>query len=151
MSDRTGHCLCGAVTLHVADFPAEFGACHCEMCRRWTGAAFLAATVAPASLRLDGAANVARYQSSDWAERAWCATCGTHLWYRLTGPEGAYEIPVGLLDDPDGLDFSSEIYVDCRPDSYAFEGTARRAIRPACGGSDPRGAIRCRWAISRYN
>ncbi|PQO22815.1 aldehyde-activating protein [Rhodobacteraceae bacterium WD3A24] len=135
MSDRIGHCLCGAVALRIVDFPREFGACHCEMCRRWTGSAFLAATVPPERVQvIAGADHVARYQSSGWAERAWCSRCGSNLWYRLVGPRGAYEIPIGLLDDPDGLVFSSEIYIDCRPDSFAFEGTAARETmtRAAC-------------------
>ncbi len=127
MSDRSGHCICGAVRLHVADFPPEFGACHCETCRRWTGSAFLAATVPPERVHVAGGDHVARFRSSDWAERAWCARCGTNLWYRLTRPGGAYEIPIGLLDDTRGLKFSSEIYVDCRPDCFAYEGTAARA------------------------
>lgn len=40
---RSGHCLCGAVRITVTDPPQELGACHCGMCRRWTGSAFLAA------------------------------------------------------------------------------------------------------------
>ena len=39
--ERTGHCLCGAVQ-YTATLPEEgLGACHCEMCRRWTGGPYV--------------------------------------------------------------------------------------------------------------
>ncbi|TMV58177.1 GFA family protein, partial [Thioclava sp. BHET1] len=63
------------------------------------------------------------YQSSSWAMRAWCRECGSGLYYRVTeaGPYAEdYEIPLGLFDDPNGLRMEREIYVDHRPDSYAF-------------------------------
>ncbi|MFP4275484.1 MAG: GFA family protein, partial [Paracoccaceae bacterium] len=109
MTDRTAGCLCGAVRLRISDMPSGFGACHCEMCRRWTGAAFLAVETPAAGVTVErGADRIARYQSSGWAERAWCGTCGSHLWYRVTraghAGAGCHEIPLGLLDDPSGRD-----------------------------------------------
>ncbi|MFP4239854.1 GFA family protein [Rhodosalinus sp.] len=130
LGDRTAGCLCGAVRMTLRDMPRSYGACHCEMCRRWTGAAFLAVSLPGDSVRIEGAERIGRIQSSGWAERAWCTRCGSGLWYRVTldGVSGAggYEIPIGLLDDPNGLSFDREIYVDCRPDSLAFEGMAQR-------------------------
>jgi hypothetical protein len=126
----TGRCLCGAVRLAISDLPRGFGACHCEMCRRWTGSAFLAVETPADRVTVDGSADVARLQSSDWAERAWCARCGSTLWYRVTTPGtpgfGSYEIPLGLLDDANGLAFETEIFADCCPDSYAFAGGETR-------------------------
>lgn len=131
MTDRTAGCLCGAVRLRLSDMPSGFGACHCEMCRRWTGAAFLAVETPAAGVEIaQGAERIARIQSSDWAERAWCAACGSHLWYRVTleGHPGAdsYEIPLGLLDDPSGLTFEREIFIDCKLDGFAFAGQDAR-------------------------
>jgi hypothetical protein len=126
----TGGCLCGAVRLSITELPGSFGACHCEMCRRWTGSAFLAVETPAERVHVEGADAVARMQSSDWAERAWCARCGSPLWYRVTEPGvagfGAYEIPLGLLDDASGLRFATEIFADCKPDSYTYEGMAAR-------------------------
>lgn len=131
MSTRAGHCLCGAVRFVAQDVPESFGACHCEMCRRWTGSALLGVTVPAASVAWEGTEHVASYQSSNWAERAWCAKCGSALWFRVTA-ESAYsadiELPIGLFDDADGFRLASEIYIDHKPDSYAFAGEGRKLM-----------------------
>lgn len=129
---RSGGCLCGAVRFDAALTTREFGACHCEMCRRWTGSALLALTVPQANVTWQGAENIARFQSSDWAERAHCARCGTPLWYHVTmdGPMAAsLELPIGLFDDAGGLTFGNEIYIDHKPDSFAYAGDRPRLTR----------------------
>lgn len=121
----TGHCLCGAVSFTARDVPKTFGASHCGMCHRWTGSAFLGVTVQESDLDWTGAGNIKRLQSSDWAERAWCDKCGSGLWYRVTAGglhKGGYEIPIGLLDDTTGLQLVREIFVDRKPDAFAFAG-----------------------------
>ena len=122
---RTGRCLCGAVQVSIRNIERTAGVCHCENCRRWTGLAMMAITVQPEDIAIVGSDNVAVYPSSDWATRSFCATCGSTLWYRLTIPsieEGRYEIPLGLLDDPSGIHLTHEIYIDRKPDGYAFAG-----------------------------
>ncbi len=81
-----GHCLCGAVTVTVAGaHDPRPGACHCRMCQRWSGGLFLCFNADAEGVTVQGP--VARFQSSDFAERAFCAVCGSHLWMRNTGPE----------------------------------------------------------------
>ena len=121
----TGKCMCGAVTLTLRAVPADYGTCHCEMCRRWTGSALLGVTVQQDDVTVGGADNVRTIQSSDWAERAWCDRCGSGLWYRVTaaGPHfGAYEIPIGLLDDANGMQMTREIFIDDKLDAFTFAG-----------------------------
>jgi len=125
MNIHTGQCMCGAVRFEITDLREDFGACHCKMCQRWAGSALLAITVPAATIRWQGEAAIARYQSSDWAERGWCATCGSNLFYHVTadGPhKDAYEIPVGLLDDATGLRLTREIFIDRKPDCFALAG-----------------------------
>lgn len=123
-AERIGRCLCGAVGVTVHSTAHDLSACHCDMCRRWTGVAFLSIGVAEDGLRLTGTDNVRSYSSSDWAERSFCATCGSTLWYRLKpgwGPNDYY-IAAGLLDDLSGLRLTSEIYIDHKPAAFAFTG-----------------------------
>ncbi|SDX33843.1 GFA family protein [Roseicitreum antarcticum] len=132
LSTRSGGCMCGAVRLSAGLTTHDFGACHCAMCRRWTGSALLGITVPVANVDWQGAENIATYQSSDWAERANCRTCGSALYYHVTmeGPMSAHlEIPVGLFDDADGLNFDNEIYIDHKPDSYTYAGERSRLTR----------------------
>lgn len=128
---RTGGCLCGAVRF-TAELPStDYGACHCEMCRRWTGSALLGISAPAGKVTWRGEENIATRQTSGWAMRAWCRECGSGLWFRVTdeGPySGDVEIPVGLFDDANGLRMTSEIYIDHKPDSYAFAGDGRKLM-----------------------
>ena len=71
---RTGGCLCGAVRFSARLTNTRFGACHCEMCRRWTGSALLGLTVPTGNIDWQGADHIATRQTSAWAMRAWLCT-----------------------------------------------------------------------------
>ena len=134
MSARTGGCMCGAVRFSAVEVPARFGACHCEMCRRWTGSALLGVTLKKGGVVWQGAEHIATVQSSSWAERGWCAKCGSGLYFRVT-LEGEYsdeiELPVGIFDDPNGFEMTNEIYIDHKPDSFAYAGEGRKTMTRA--------------------
>jgi hypothetical protein len=132
--ERSGGCLCGAVRFRAALTGTNFGVCHCQMCRKWTGSALLGITVPAANVEWVGVEHIARRQSSAWGERAWCADCGSALWFRVTvdGPHaGNLELPVGTFDDANGLTMTNEIYIDHKPDSYAFAATDRQVLTRA--------------------
>jgi hypothetical protein len=69
-------------------------------------------------VRVSGAESVAVYASSQWAERAFCKSCGTHLYYRLLAT-GEYFVPAGAFESDD-FKLASQIYVDKKPDYYSF-------------------------------
>jgi hypothetical protein len=131
MSKRAGGCLCGAVRF-VADLPKdEFGVCHCAMCRRWTGSALLGTTVPLENVVWQGEEHIATRQSSAWAMRAWCRDCGSNLYFRVTAESaysGGIELPIGLFDDANGLKMTNEIYIDHKPDSFAYAGAGRNVM-----------------------
>jgi hypothetical protein len=121
-----GHCLCGAVTIRSKTAPGWVGACHCRMCQRWSGAVF--ACFPAEGVTVDGP--VTRFQSSDFAERAFCATCGSHLWMRdNTSPEGHYELMPGLFDAAQDWRLYSEVYADRAMASMHLTGAERRATQ----------------------
>ena len=127
-----GSCLCGAVAFDAEPSERHCHACHCEMCRRWTGAMLLAVPVPKDALTWRGAENIRVYRSSDWAERAWCDRCGSTLFYRVAaeGPaQGEHFVALGLFDVPDALSLASEIYIDSKPSSYAFAGERKRMTK----------------------
>ena len=126
---KTGSCLCGAVKYTVKSMPGETGACHCSMCRKWSGGIFVAFQAESADVSVEGLENIAHFKSSDWAERGFCKTCGSSLYYRVTaeGPHhGAYHIGMGTLDDPGGVTMASEIFIDEKPAAYSFSGDLTR-------------------------
>jgi hypothetical protein len=112
-----GHCLCGAVGITAPDNP-QMSACHCSMCRRWGGGPFLTVHCGP-DVRISGSEHVTAFRCSDWAERAFCARCGAHLYYRLV-PANEYIMAAGLFQDGTAFQFSEQIFVDEKPGSYAF-------------------------------
>ena len=140
--DRSGGCLCGAVRFTAKDLRRDYGACHCEMCRRWTGSVFLGITVPEGALTWEGSENIRRYQSSAWAERDFCRTCGSSLYYRLPGGDGKAEflsLAAGTLDDLEGVTLTTEIYIANKPSGYAFAGDTKKMteadVIAAFGGS----------------
>ena len=58
MADKTGHCMCGAVSFRAVDMADEFSACHCKMCQRWTGSFFKGVSVATENLAITGRENI---------------------------------------------------------------------------------------------
>jgi len=106
-----GRCLCGAVTIVVdGAHVAAVGACHCAMCRRWSGTVLSGFDAAPDAVTVTG--TVTRHASSDFAERAFCPECGSHLWFRLKGADSAYELAPGLFDGAAAFPLISEIFTD---------------------------------------
>lgn len=110
-----GACLCGAIEVVAGDH-AGVGLCHCATCRRWSGGPMFAVHCGT-GVRFEGAPPVA-YRSSDWAERGFCANCGTHLFYRLL-PTGDYMLPAGLFQDRD-FALESQIFIDQKPPFYVL-------------------------------
>ena len=120
---RSGSCLCGAVTFEISSEVTDTGACHCEMCRKWSGGVYLGIEVPADKMALKGAENVSTYASSEWAERGFCKTCGSSLYYRITAPgphHGGYHVAMGALDDTSGIDLKGEVFIDSKPNGYSF-------------------------------
>ena len=118
-----GRCMCGAVEVEASTLGDGMNACHCDMCRRWTGAAFVAVHAKGADVTLNGP--VKTIASSDWAERGWCDACGSTLFYRMNH-DGSYGLSAGLFDNAAGQTLNIEYYTDQAPDGWAFAGEHKR-------------------------
>lgn len=112
-----GSCLCGAVSI-TAPERTDITACHCSMCRRWGGGPALAFS-AGADVSFEGEDNIVRYKSSDWAERGFCGTCGSHLFYFFQGT-GDYYLYPGTFDNESGFELKEQIFIDNKPGGYSF-------------------------------
>lgn len=123
MGSKSGRCLCGAVRFVAEGTDTEHHACHCGMCRRWTTGPFFGAYVK--SVAFEGEDKIGRYESSAWAERGFCRTCGSTLFYFLK-PNKSYVMSVGAFDDPTGFKLAEEIFIDKKPSGYAFAGERPR-------------------------
>jgi hypothetical protein len=77
-----GGCFCSRIRYEVTGIPFHETNCHCSMCRRTTGAPFVAwFSVRPSDFRL-ACGNPSRFRSSAKATRSFCGHCGTQLTFK---------------------------------------------------------------------
>lgn len=108
----TGHCLCGAVTYQCGPpvLPASF--CHCESCRRASGAHAVAwAVVARDSFKILRG-SVRSFKSSPPVVRQFCGQCGTPLTYFNEGWPDTIDITITTLDQPNALKPAEHIWME---------------------------------------
>lgn len=113
-----GRCLCGKVKVTASTMSNQIGACHCKMCRIWTGGPLLAIDCG-SNVSFEGQEQIGVFNSSDWAERGFCKNCGTHLFYRLKD-SNQYIMPVGIFEDNEKFVFDHQIFIDEKPEYYCF-------------------------------
>lgn len=96
----TGGCQCGAIRYALNAMPTKPCIFHCRMCPKQFGNVFGAfAGVAYADFELTRG-TLASFQSSDIAERLFCAKCGTPLAYGYAD-KSRISVSIGSLDEPE--------------------------------------------------
>lgn len=113
-----GKCLCGSVEVTVTNASSDIGACHCGMCRKWSGGPLLAVDCGT-DVTISGNDNVSTFQASEWAQRGFCKQCGTHLFYKLIA-NGQYMMPAGLFEGSPEFNFDHQIFIEEKPGYYDF-------------------------------
>ena len=106
-----GACLCGAVRFEI-ELPTSFCVhCHCSMCRRNHGAAFVTwVGVEKSQFRLLTAdASLTRYGSSEFGVRSFCSRCGSSLFCEVDRQPEAIDITLASLEGP--IDRAPEMHV----------------------------------------
>lgn len=121
---RQGGCLCGAVRFSAIPKKPEYGACHCSICRKWSGGPWLAVDCG-GSVVVEQGAKMGAYSSSEWAERRFCTSCGTALFYKLKDQD-FFVVSLEAFDDAQGFTFTEEVCIDEKPASYAFANHTRK-------------------------
>ncbi len=115
--EKSGACICGAVKFVAKTMSPDVGACHCRTCQNWGGGPLLAVDCGTA-VEFESEDSIKVYDSFDWAERGFCLSCGSHLFYRLKQNQ-QLSMPVGLFDDSDFV-FDHQIFIDSKPKFYVF-------------------------------
>lgn len=108
-----GGCACGAVRYEVTEAIYHRTLCHCENCRRTTGAPCVAwFSVQVNGFRvLKGAART--FRSSPGAVRSFCGACGTQLTFQIDGrPE--IDVTVCSLDEPERVPLADQTFTRSR-------------------------------------
>ncbi|MEZ2130783.1 MULTISPECIES: GFA family protein [unclassified Sinorhizobium] len=116
MQKKTGSCLCGGVSYEVQGELRHVVACHCNQCRKTSGHYVAATQALQANVAITGT-TLNWFQSSDTAERGFCGTCGSNLFWRRHG-NPYISILAGTIDGPTGLKIESQIHTESAGDYY---------------------------------
>ena len=106
----TGGCLCGAIQYRATADPIRVVSCHCGMCRRVSGAAFLTFVHFPVGSFEWIGCEPTRYRSSAEAERGFCPGCGSTMTMHETVLDDRVQVTLGSLDHPERV----------RPDDHVW-------------------------------
>src|SRR5688572_8607645 len=112
MNPAVGRCLCGDVRF-TARLPSKWVAhCHCSLCRRSSGAAFVTwVGLHEANCAIeDPHSRLTWFSSSVSGERGHCARCGSTLFFRSPRWPGELHVTLANFDGP----------VDRLPQAHVF-------------------------------
>ncbi|MEA2624871.1 MAG: hypothetical protein QOD06_916 [Candidatus Binatota bacterium] len=113
----SGSCFCGAVRFSVRPPTTFCGHCHCSMCRRVHGAAYVTWLAVPrGGFSLDRGDDLERFSSSDHGTRSFCRRCGTPLFCESTHHPDVVDIVLASMHGPIDRKPESHIYFDDRVD-----------------------------------
>jgi hypothetical protein len=109
-----GGCLCGAVRYRATARPLRGVICHCSICRRHSGAPALAFVHFPVAAFAWLTAEPSWYRSSRYAQRGFCAACGSTVAMREEALRDRVQICVGSLDDPHKVRIDDHVWTSER-------------------------------------
>jgi hypothetical protein len=113
--------------LELDKAPTEFGVCHCDSCRRWSGGVFMSVYGGKAYKFLNED-KLTRYSSSEWAERGSCKKCGSHVFFRMKKSD-TYFFMLGLFGDKVNPTFSEQQFIDVKPSNYSFSNQTKNITK----------------------
>jgi hypothetical protein len=100
MTNLTGGCLCGAIRYEAEGALSHETLCHCETCRRATGAPAVAWFTVPRGRFAFTQGSPTSFASSAEVLRRFCATCGTALTFESTLHPDETDVTTASLDQP---------------------------------------------------
>jgi hypothetical protein len=113
----TGGCYCGAVRYRARDVNPHVTECHCSQCRRLSGHRYAATDARMSDVEIEGAENITWFRASPKAERGFCATCGSLLFWKSSTKDYT-DLLAGTVDEPTGLRLVKHIFTANKGDYY---------------------------------
>ncbi len=98
-----GGCFCGAIRYQIDEGKHLVANCHCNMCRRTSGAPFVTWIVVPRSAFRYTRGEPRVLESSAKGRREFCPQCGTPLTFVTADRPDKIDITTGSLDDPNSF------------------------------------------------
>ena len=123
MDQARGSCLCGDLRFTLG-FPSKWVAhCHCSLCRRAHGAAFVTWVGMEATRCAidDSHSRLQWYPSTPGAERGFCSRCGSTVFFQSSNWPGELHIALANLHEPADRAPQSHAYWDTHVDWVALD------------------------------
>lgn len=118
MTERKGHCLCGAVTFTLAVDPLVTRVCWCRDCQHLAANGTVNMMVPVEGLSVSGelAEHTKVADSGNEIIRQFCPTCGTHMFAKSSARPQFRVVRVGNLDNPSSVTPSVNIWAASAPE-----------------------------------
>lgn len=109
-----GRCFCGFIQYTADGTPYDETNCHCSICRRVSGAPFVAWFTVPVSRFRILSGQPSTFRSSDHGTRTFCPRCGTPLTFRSDRSPAEIDITVCSLEHPELVTPKDHTYVQSK-------------------------------------
>lgn len=100
--ELAGGCLCGAIRYRCTTHLIDVHYCHCRLCQKAFGNVFAVFGSLPRTALIFTRGSPRHYRSTPFAERGFCASCGTPLTFRYLRSDWI-AISIGSLDRPEAV------------------------------------------------
>jgi hypothetical protein len=107
-----GRCLCGAVAYRAEGAPKWIANCHCDSCRRATGAPLTTYAGFAAERFALVAGEPVRFHSSPGVTRTFCGQCGSPLTYEGARWPGEVHVLIGTMDRPEDFPPAGDAFAE---------------------------------------
>ena len=107
---HAGGCQCGAVRFEAKGAPRFIANCHCNSCRKATGAAFSTWIGFTDDKVNSPKGEPSFYASSEGVRRGYCAACGTPLSFASERWAGETHFLIGVMDAPENYTPNGEVF-----------------------------------------
>lgn len=125
----TGHCACGNITVSARPSELWAGYCHCQSCRKATGApvsAYVGLKVKDVTLQ----GSPKKFATSEGVSRAWCERCGTPVSYESVRWPDEIHFHISLFDYPEQFELEGHTYTDERLPWFDIADDLPRSKKP---------------------
>ena len=112
-----GSCQCGAVKFQIEGSIPDVVICHCTQCRKFSGHAWASVLVSTYQLSIAPSESLKWFRSSDFAQRGFCSSCGSSLFYKTNSGEST-AVSAGTLETPTNLRVDRHIFTKDKSDYY---------------------------------
>jgi hypothetical protein len=111
-----GGCLCGAVRFEITPPTKWCAHCHCSLCRRAHGAAFVTwlGVERPQFALVAGGSELRWYRSTPPARRGFCGRCGSTLFFESERWPDEVHVALAHLDGPIDRAPAAHVFFDSR-------------------------------------